>query len=127
MKLLMPLLSLFFPKLKIRERNWRRVLAQCTFQKSEHKKLIWFHAASMGEFEQAKPIIEKLKKETDVKIVVSFFSPSGYENSKKYPYADIITYLPFDSRWRAKRFIEIISPNMAVFMRYDIWPNHIWP
>jgi len=90
------------------------------------KKTIWFHSSSLGEFEQAKPIIEKLKKETNVKIVVSFFSPSGYENSKKYPYADIITYLPFDSKWRAKRFIEIISPSMAVFMRYDIWPNHIW-
>ena len=90
------------------------------------KKIIWFHSSSLGEFEQAKPIIEKLKKETDVKIVVSFFSPSGYENSKKYPFADIITYLPFDSKWRAKRFIEIISPNMVVFMRYDIWPNHIW-
>jgi 3-deoxy-D-manno-octulosonic-acid transferase len=90
------------------------------------KKTIWFHSSSLGEFEQAKPIIEKLKKETDVKIVVSFFSPSGYENSKKYPFADIITYLPFDSKWRAKRFIELISPSMAVFMRYDIWPNHIW-
>jgi len=90
------------------------------------KKTIWFHSSSLGEFEQAKPIIEKLKKETDVKIVVSFFSPSGYENSKKYPYADIITYLPFDSKWRARRFIELISPSMAVFMRYDIWPNHIW-
>jgi 3-deoxy-D-manno-octulosonic-acid transferase len=80
----------------------------------------------MGEFEQAKPIIEKLKKESDTIIVVSFFSPSGYENSKKYPYADIITYLPFDSKWRAKRFIKVISPDLAVFMRYDIWPNHIW-
>jgi 3-deoxy-D-manno-octulosonic-acid transferase len=90
------------------------------------KKTIWFHSSSLGEFEQAKPIIEKLKKETGVKIIVSFFSPSGYENSKKYPYADIITYLPFDSQWRAKRFIELISPSMAVFMRYDIWPNHIW-
>ena len=90
------------------------------------KKIIWFHSSSLGEFEQAKPIIEKLKKETDTKIIVSFFSPSGYENSKKYPYADIITYLPFDSKWRAKRFIDIISPDLAVFMRYDIWPNHIW-
>ncbi|MGB5289650.1 MAG: glycosyltransferase N-terminal domain-containing protein, partial [Ignavibacteriaceae bacterium] len=67
-----------------------------------------------------------LKKETDTIIVVSFFSPSGYENSKKYPFADIITYLPFDSKWRAKRFVEVISPDLAVFMRYDIWPNYIW-
>ena len=100
------------------------ILNRLTFDHS--KKTIWFHSSSLGEFEQAKPIIEKLKKETNVQIVVSFFSPSGYENSKKYPYADIITYLPFDSKWRAKRFIEIISPGMVVFMRYDIWPNHIW-
>ena len=100
------------------------ILSRLTLDLS--KKTIWFHSSSLGEFEQAKPIIEKLKKETDVKIIVSFFSPSGYENSKKYPYADIITYLPFDSKWRAKRFIELIAPNMAVFMRYDIWPNHIW-
>jgi 3-deoxy-D-manno-octulosonic-acid transferase len=100
------------------------ILNRLTFNQS--KKTIWFHSSSLGEFEQAKPIIEKLKKETDFQIVVSFFSPSGYENSKKYPYADVITYLPFDSKWRAKRFIEIISPGMAVFMRYDIWPNHIW-
>ena len=76
------------------------ILSRLTLDLS--KKVIWFHSSSLGEFEQAKPIIEKLKKETDVKIVVSFFSPSGYENSKKYPYADVITYLPFDSRWRAK-------------------------
>ena len=69
---------------------------------------------------------QSFKKDTNVKIVVSFFSPSGFENSKKYPYADLITYLPFDSKWRAKRFIDIINPQMAVFMRYDIWPNHIW-
>ncbi|MDH3269149.1 MAG: 3-deoxy-D-manno-octulosonic acid transferase, partial [Ignavibacteria bacterium] len=100
------------------------ILSRLTLDVS--KKVIWFHSSSLGEFEQAKPIIEKLKKETDVKIVVSFFSPSGYENSKKYPYADIITYLPFDSKWRVKRFIEVISPSMVVFMRYDIWPNYIW-
>jgi len=90
------------------------------------KKIIWFHSSSLGEFEQAKPVIERIKKETDLKIAVSFFSPSGYENSIKYPYADIISYLPFDSRRRAKRFVEILSPAIAIFMRYDIWPNHIW-
>jgi len=90
------------------------------------KKTIWFHSSSLGEFEQAKPIIEKLKNETPVNIVVSFFSPSGYENSKKYPFADLITYMPFDSNWRAERFIKVVKPDIAVFMRYDIWPNHIW-
>jgi 3-deoxy-D-manno-octulosonic-acid transferase len=90
------------------------------------KKTIWFHSSSLGEFEQAKPIIEKLKNEARVNIIVSFFSPSGYENSKKYPFADLITYMPFDSKWRAERFIKVVKPDVAVFMRYDIWPNHIW-
>jgi 3-deoxy-D-manno-octulosonic-acid transferase len=90
------------------------------------KKTIWFHSSSLGEFEQAKPIIEKLKNEAQVNIIVSFFSPSGYENSKKYPFANLITYMPFDSKWRSERFIKIVNPDVAVFMRYDIWPNHIW-
>ena len=90
------------------------------------RKTIWFHSSSYGEFEQAKPIIEQLRKESDINIVVSFFSPSGYVNSRKYPHADLITYLPFDSPTNANRFIEIIQPDITVFMRYDIWPNHIW-
>lgn len=90
------------------------------------KKTIWFHSSSLGEFEQAKPIIEKLKNETSLNTIISFFSPSGYENSKKYPFADLITYMPFDSKWQAERFIKIVQPDIAVFMRYDIWPNHIW-
>lgn len=122
-------ISLFKQKIRKGIRGRKRIfeeliLSSISLDKS--KKIIWFHSSSLGEFEQAKPIIEKLKKETDNIIVVSFFSPSGYENSKKYPYADIITYLPFDSNWRAKRFVEVISPDLAVFMRYDIWPNHIW-
>ncbi len=63
----------------------------------EIKSLIWFHSSSMGEFEQAKPIIEQIKKNIDVNIFVTFFSPSGYKNSLKYPYADVISYLPYDS------------------------------
>lgn len=59
------------------------------------KKMIWFHSASLGEFEQAKPIIKKLHEEKDVNILITFFSPSGYDNSQKYPYADLIAYLPF--------------------------------
>lgn len=122
-------ISLFKKKIRTGISGRRRIFEELILSRLSldlSKKIIWFHSSSLGEFEQAKPIIEKLKKNTNVNIVVSFFSPSGYENSKKYPFADVITYLPFDSRWRAKRFIEIISPNMAVFMRYDIWPNHIW-
>ncbi len=93
---------------------------------NKNKKLLWFHSSSLGEFEQAKPIIEELKKDNQFNILVSFFSPSGYENSKKYPYADIVSYIPFDTVSNARRFISIVRPSLAVIMRYDIWPNHIW-
>lgn len=93
---------------------------------SKTKKIIWFHSSSLGEFEQAKPIIEALKKDKNINILVTFFSPSGYENSKKYPYADLVSYIPFDTYQNAKRFRQIVRPDLAVMMRYDIWPNHIW-
>ncbi len=90
------------------------------------KRLIWFHSSSLGEFEQAKPIIEELKKNKAINILITFFSPSGYENSRKYPYADLISYIPFDTFSNANRFITIVRPDLAIFMRYDYWPNMIW-
>jgi 3-deoxy-D-manno-octulosonic-acid transferase len=90
---------------------------------NKNKKLIWFHSSSLGEFEQAKPIIERLKQEKDVNVLITFFSPSGYENSKKYPYADLISYIPFDTKSNAEKFISITNPTLVVFMRYDVWPN----
>src|ERR1035437_1207453 len=89
-------------------------------------KLIWFHSSSLGEFEQAKPIIEELKKNKGINILVTFFSPSGYDNSRKYPFADLVSYLPFDTKANEAKFIRIVKPNLSVLMRYDLWPNHIW-
>lgn len=89
-------------------------------------KLVWFHSSSLGEFEQAKPIIEKLKESRNVNILVTFFSPSGYENSKKYPYADLVSYIPLDTQAYAEKFVQVVNPDLVLFMRYDIWPNHIW-
>lgn len=85
---------------------------------------VWFHASSFGEFEQAKPIIEILKK-SGFTIIASFFSPSGYEYSRNYPDADVVTYIPIDSRRNARRFVRLIKPSVAVVMRYDLWFNHI--
>lgn len=90
------------------------------------KPLIWFHSSSLGEFEQAKPIIKELKNTRDFNILVTFFSPSGYENSLRYPYADLVSYIPLDSKSNAERFIQIVKPDLVVLMRYDVWPNHIW-
>jgi 3-deoxy-D-manno-octulosonic-acid transferase len=87
-------------------------------------KTIWFHAASLGEFEQARPIIEDLKKNHDqYKILVTFFSPSGYEVTKNYNFADVICYLPLDSKLNARKFIEEVRPSIAIFIKYEFWPN----
>jgi 3-deoxy-D-manno-octulosonic-acid transferase len=88
---------------------------------------VWFHSSSMGEFEQAKPIIAALKQRApSLQVVVTFYSPSGYEHSRKYPYADVISYLPFDTRSNARKFLDRVRPDVAIMVRYDIWPNHIW-
>lgn len=95
-------------------------------RKSSNKR-IWFHSSSMGEFEQAKPIISELKKRyPDIEIIVTFFSPSGYEHCRSYRLANFITYIPFDFSGDARKFIECIQPAAAVMVRYDVWPNHLW-
>lgn len=94
--------------------------------KLKNKKTIWIHAASLGEFEQARPIIEELKKEyQQYKILVTFFSPSGYEIRKNYDLADVVCYMPLDSKANAKKFIEIVNPKMAIFIKYEFWPNFL--
>lgn len=88
---------------------------------------LWVHSSSMGEFEQAKPIIAALRQRMPgLKIIVTFFSPSGYEHSRTYPHADVISYIPFDSARNARHFLDLVGPTVAVMVRYDIWPNHIW-
>ncbi|MBT8380588.1 MAG: 3-deoxy-D-manno-octulosonic acid transferase [Ignavibacteria bacterium] len=127
--LLIRLASIFNKKIKRGIRGRKRIFEDLILNRTalnNNKKIIWFHSSSLGEFEQAKPIIEKLDKEINLNIIVSFYSPSGYDNSKKYPHADIITYMPLDTKWRAEKFINLIKPSVSVFMRYDIWPNHIW-
>jgi 3-deoxy-D-manno-octulosonic-acid transferase len=123
------LLGLFNNKTKRGINGRKRVFEEIILDAAsldKSKKLLWFHSSSLGEFEQAKPIIEELKKTNKYNILVSFFSPSGYENSRKYPYADIVSYIPFDTVSNAKRLLNIIRPSLAILMRYDIWPNHIW-
>jgi 3-deoxy-D-manno-octulosonic-acid transferase len=96
-------------------------------QKLTSKRRVWFHSSSMGEFEQAKPIIAALRKKySDINIIVTFFSPSGYDHTKNYKLADIITYIPFDTKTNAQKFLDLVRPSAAVFVRYDVWPNHLW-
>lgn len=87
---------------------------------------IWFHAASLGEFEQGRPIIEKIKKEhPKYKILLTFFSPSGYEVRKDYKEADVVCYLPFDKKRNVKKFLKLVQPKIAVFIKYEFWYNFV--
>lgn len=87
---------------------------------------IWFHAASLGEFEQGRPLIERIRKQyPQYKILLTFFSPSGYEVRKNYTGADIITYLPLDTILNARRFLRTVRPVMAFFIKYEFWYNYL--
>ncbi|MEG2514937.1 MAG: glycosyltransferase N-terminal domain-containing protein, partial [Bacteroidaceae bacterium] len=89
-------------------------------------RYIWVHAASLGEFEQGRPLMENIKKQyPNYKILLTFFSPSGYEVRKNYQGADIVCYLPFDTSRNAKKFLDIIHPCMAFFIKYEFWQNYI--
>lgn len=93
---------------------------------SKDDPVIWMHAASLGEFEQGLPIIERLKQEFPTyKILVTFFSPSGYEVKKNTSAADIVTYLPIDTLKNAKQFIALTNPKLVLFIKYEIWPNYL--
>ncbi len=87
---------------------------------------LWVHAASLGEFEQARPLIERLKRERPaMSILLSFFSPSGYEVRKDYPMVDTVVYLPFDTPGRVKAFLDAARPKMAIFVKYEFWGNFL--
>lgn len=89
-------------------------------------RYIWVHAASLGEFEQGRPLIEKIKKERpEYKILLTFFSPSGYEVRKNYDLADCVCYLPFDTPRRVRRFLYKVNPEIAIFVKYEFWRNYL--
>ena len=89
-------------------------------------KYVWFHAASLGEFEQGRPIIERLRQQhPEYKILLTFFSPSGYEVRKNYQGADIICYLPLDTWRNARRFLNLVHPCQAFFIKYEFWWNYL--
>ena len=95
-------------------------------QLTQYKGCIWIHVSSVGEFEQARPLIEELRiKNEELKIVLTFFSPSGYELRKNYDKVDAVRYLPFATRRNAKRFLELLEPRMAIFVKYEFWPAYL--
>ncbi len=118
--------NFFGPKIKKFKRgqtkSWKD-LYDCV---NSTKPVIWVHVSSLGEYEQALPVIKQLKENhTNYQILVSFFSPSGYENIKDKSLTDCITYLPLDTPKNAKKFIKLVQPKMAIFVKYDLWPNYL--
>lgn len=105
-------------------KHWREDLESAIAKHG--RNMLWFHCASLGEFEQGRPVIEKLKHQyPGIKILLTFYSPSGFEARKNYKYADAVLYLPADTRRNANLFIEILKPRIAVFVKYEFWYNYL--
>ncbi len=123
--ILLPVIAQFNPKMKRFVEGRKNVWHQLeTIKKTD--KTIWFHAASLGEYEQGLPVIKKIKENYPThKIVLTFFSPSGYEVRKNTPFADVICYLPLDIPTNVNRFLTMVNPEMVFFIKYEYWPNYL--
>ncbi len=118
--------SLFSEKVRKMWRGERQAVKTLREKLDPAAQYVWFHAASLGEFEQGRPLMEALRREhPQYKILLTFFSPSGYEVRKNYAGADIITYLPVDTVTNARRFLRTIRPVMAFFIKYEFWYNYL--
>lgn len=118
--------SLWNPKARQMCSGWQRLFAKIPTQRIGQGKTAWFHASSLGEFEQARPVLEQFRKEhPDYQICLTFFSPSGYEVRKNYAGADYICYLPMDTPRNAREFVRLINPSVAFFVKYDFWFNYL--
>ncbi len=121
------IVALFNKKMKLFVNGRKDVFEILQKKISAEDKTIWFHCASLGEFEQGVPIMEAMKKlKPDHKIIVSFFSPSGFEIKKNSPLADVVVYLPMDTQSNARKFIAGIHPSIAFFVKYEFWPNYLF-
>ncbi len=125
--LLLRIVALFSPKIKLFVPGRQLVFETITSKIKATDQTIWFHAASLGEYEQGLPVMEEIKnKYPNHKIVLSFFSPSGYEVRKNNPLADVTVYLPLDTKKNAQKFIEAVHPEMVFFIKYEFWINYLY-
>lgn len=124
--LLVKIIANFNPKIKLFVQGRKNIYNTLSKNISAKDDVIWVHTASLGEYEQGLPVIEKLKKNYPTyKFVVTFFSPSGYEVKKDDNIANAIVYIPLDTLKNAKKFIKAVNPKLAIFVKYEIWPNHL--
>ena len=120
------LLAFFSPKIKLFVAGRKSVFQTLQNNIQEIDKTIWFHAASLGEYEQGLPVIEKVKAQfPNHKIIITFFSPSGFEVRKNNTVADVTVYLPLDTISNAKQFLKLVHPEMVFFIKYEYWPNYL--
>jgi 3-deoxy-D-manno-octulosonic-acid transferase len=123
---ILKIVAVFNPKIKLFVDGRKSVFAILSEKIKPSDKTIWFHAASLGEYEQGLPVIEKLKEKCpNHKIVVTFFSPSGFEVRKNNKIADVTVYLPLDTKNNAKAFLKLVHPTMVFFIKYEYWPNYL--
>lgn len=124
--LMIRLVSLFNTKAKAWILGRRDIFENIEKAIKAEDKVIWMHTASLGEFEQGRPVLEALRKKyPDYKLVLTFFSPSGYEIRKNYDQVDHVFYLPLDTPQRAKRFVKSVHPELAIFVKYEFWYNYL--
>ena len=117
-------IAFFNKKIKLFTEGRKETFSKISNKIKSTDKVIWIHCASLGEFEQGRPIVEQLKSELPLhKIVITFFSPSGYEVRKNYNLATVVCYLPLDSPKNAHRFLDLVNPELAIFVKYEFWPN----
>ena len=120
------IVGLFNHKIKLGVEGRDRTFETLKTILSDGDKTMWFHCASLGEYEQGLPVFKALKSAYPRhKILLTFFSPSGYEVRKTSEIADVVTYLPLDTRANAKRFVNLVQPELSLFVKYDIWPNYL--
>ena len=123
---ILPIAALFSPKLRLFVKGQKEVFKTLSSELNPTKKTIWMHAASLGEYEQGVPVLEEIRQcYPEHQIVLSFFSPSGYEVRKNTPLADTVVYLPIDSLRNAMQFIKVLKPSLAIFVKYEVWPNYM--
>ncbi|MFN4026473.1 MAG: 3-deoxy-D-manno-octulosonic acid transferase [Flavobacterium sp.] len=120
------ILAFFSPKMKLFVNGRKNVFKTLNEKIKAEDKTIWFHAASLGEYEQGLPVMEQIRaKYSNYKIVLTFFSPSGYEVRKNNTVADVTVYLPLDTAFNAKKFIALTHPELVFFIKYEYWPNYL--
>ncbi len=118
--------SLFNKKARLLVKGHHQIFSTLKKETDRNSRYLWFHVSSLGEFEQGRPLIERIhKSHPECKILLTFFSPSGYEVRKDYKYADIVCYIPFDIGCNVRRFFKLINIEKAFFIKYEFWPNFL--